>query len=64
MDMRGREKAMQPSDMVKHVTRFYETVTRYTTCTFLRMKLGDELQKRGVAPRIYESREEARRAVA
>jgi len=52
------------SDMVKHVTKFYETVTRYTTSTFLRMKLGDELQKRGVAPHIYESREEARRALA
>jgi len=51
------------SDMVKHVTKFYETVTRYTTSTFLRMKLGDELQKRGVAPHIYESREEARRAL-
>lgn len=51
------------SDMVKYVTKFYETVTRYTTSTFLRMKLGDELQKRGVAPHIYESREEARRAL-
>ena len=52
------------SDMVKYVTKFYETVTRYTTSTFLRMKLGDELQKRGVAPHIYESREEARKALA
>lgn len=52
------------SDMVKFATTFYESVTRYTTSTFLRMKLGDELQKRGVAPHIYESREEARRALA
>ena len=52
------------SDMVKYVTKFYATVTRYTTSTFLRMKLGDELQKRGVAPHIYESREEARKALA
>jgi propionate CoA-transferase len=51
------------SDMVKYATTFYESVTRYTTSTFLRMKLGDELQKRGVAPHIYESREEARRAL-
>jgi len=36
------------SDMVKFATTFYESVTRYTTSTFLRMKLGDELQKRGV----------------
>jgi propionate CoA-transferase len=52
------------SDRVKDVTEFYETVTRYTTSTFPRMKLGDGLQKRGVAPHIYESREEARRALA
>ena len=52
------------SDMVKGSARFYESVTRYTTSTFLRMKLGDELQKRGLAPHIYESREEARRALA
>lgn len=52
------------TDMVKVATTFYESVTRYTTSTFLRMKLGDELQKRGVAPHIYESREEARRALA
>jgi len=29
----------------------------------LRMKLGDELRKRGVAPHIYESKEEARKAL-
>ena len=52
------------TDMVKYATTFYESVTRYTTSTFLRMKLGDELQKRGLAPHIYESREEARRALA
>jgi len=52
------------SDMVKYVMQFYEGVTRYTTSTFLRMKLGDELQKRDLAPYIYESREEARKALA
>ena len=51
------------SDMVKYVMRFYKGVTRYTTSTFLRMKLGDELQKRGLAPYIYETREEARKAL-
>jgi len=50
-------------DMVKYVMQFYEGVTRYTTSTFLRMKLGDELQKRDLAPYIYESREEARKAL-
>jgi len=48
-------------EMVKYAAQYYENVTRYTTSTFLRMKLGDELQKRGVAPHIYESKEEARR---
>jgi propionate CoA-transferase len=48
------------SDMVKDlVDRFYSGVTRYTTSGFLRVKLGDALQKRHVAPHIYESAEEA-----
>jgi len=51
-------------EMVKYAAKFYESVTRYTTSTFLRMKLGDELQKRGVAPHIYESKEEARKVMA
>ena len=51
-------------EMVKYAAQYYESVTRYTTSTFLRMKLGDELQKRGVSPHIYESKEEARRAMA
>jgi propionate CoA-transferase len=52
------------SDMIKYVMRFYDRVTRYTTSTFLRMKLGDELQKRDLAPYIYETREEARKALS
>ena len=39
----------------------YSSVTRYTTSTFLHMKLGDALRQRDVAPHIYESPEEARR---
>ncbi|HET6461574.1 MAG TPA: hypothetical protein VFG29_12415 [Syntrophales bacterium] len=35
--------------------------SRYTTSTFLRMKLGDELAKREVAPHLYESKDEAHR---
>ena len=42
------------------VDRFYYRVTRYTTSSFLRLKLGDALQRRHVAPHIYESAEEAR----
>jgi propionate CoA-transferase len=52
------------TEMVKYlVDRHYSGVTRYTTSTFLRMKLGDALQKRDVAPHIYESREEAHQAL-
>ena len=48
------------SDMVKGLMdRFYASVTRYTTSSFLRMKLGDALAQRSVAPYIYESSEEA-----
>jgi propionate CoA-transferase len=41
------------------VARYYSDVTRYTTSSFLRMKLGDALQQRNVAAYIYESPEEA-----
>ncbi len=52
------------TEMVKGlVDRLYSGVTRYTTSAFLRMKLGGALEKRGVSPRIYESAEEARRAL-
>lgn len=45
------------------VDRFYTRVTRYTTSTFLRMKLGDALERRDVSPHIYESRTEAQQAL-
>jgi propionate CoA-transferase len=52
------------TEMVKYlVNKYYSEVTRYTTSTFLRMKLGDALQKRGVKPHIYESHEEAHKAL-
>ena len=41
------------------VDRYYLDVTRYTTSGFLRMKLGDALFRRGVAPHIYISAAEA-----
>jgi len=47
--------------MVKDLAgRYYAGVTRYTTSTFLRMKLGRALAARPLAPHIYESEEEAR----
>jgi propionate CoA-transferase len=39
--------------------RFYETVTRYTTSSFMRLKLSGHLTERGLAPHIYESHQEA-----
>lgn len=42
------------------VDRFYSGVSRYTTSGFLRIKLGEALEKRGVAAHIFESAEEAR----
>ncbi len=49
------------SEMVKGlVDRYYARVTRYTTSAFLRMKLGEFLEQRDVAPHIYESEKEAR----
>lgn len=41
------------------VENYFLRVSRYTTSAFLRLKLGASLEKRGVAPHIYESPEEA-----
>jgi propionate CoA-transferase len=47
--------------MVKGVVdRHYHDVTRYTSSTFLRMKLGEALEKRQIAARISATAEEAR----
>lgn len=48
------------SAMISSLTeRFYSGVSRYTTSGFLRIKLGEALEKRGVAAHIFESAEEA-----
>ena len=48
-------------DAVKELgDRYFHGVTRFTTSAFMRAKLGDSLSKRGVAPHIYESEEEAK----
>ena len=39
--------------------RHYASVTRYTTSSFMRLKLTRHLHHRGLAPHIYESRQEA-----
>ena len=42
---------------------YFLGVTRYATSAFMRAKLGDALEKRGVAPHIYESEDEAKGVV-
>ncbi|MBK7646929.1 MAG: acyl CoA:acetate/3-ketoacid CoA transferase [Betaproteobacteria bacterium] len=39
--------------------RHYHDVTRYTSNTFLRMKLGEALEKQKISPHLYESADEA-----
>ena len=49
------------SVMVRSLTdRYYSGVSRYTTSGFLRIKLGQALEGRGLAPHIFESADEAR----
>ena len=49
------------AEMVEDVvSRFYLGVTRFTTSTFMRAKLGAALGKRAVAPHIFESEAEAK----
>lgn len=46
--------------MVRHMEEnHYTRVTRYTTSAFMRMKLGEALNRRDVAPHIFESKEDA-----
>ena len=50
--------------MVKYLMdTYYKKATRFTTSAFLRMKLGEALQKRQVAPHIYETHREAQQAL-
>jgi propionate CoA-transferase len=51
-------------DAVKDIgERYFHGVTRFTTSAFMHAKLGESLTKRGVAPHIFESEEEAKAAV-
>jgi propionate CoA-transferase len=38
---------------------YYATTTRYATSAFLRLKMEEALTKRGVAPHVFERKEEA-----
>ena len=58
-DRAGAGRRMVGHGAVPDGSAIYTRVTRYTTSNFLRMKLGDALEERGVAPHIYESAQEA-----
>jgi propionate CoA-transferase len=45
------------------VDLYYRDVTRYSTSSFLRAKLGPALAARGVAPHLFETAKEARAAL-
>ncbi|MCF8030814.1 MAG: hypothetical protein K9K39_07965 [Desulfohalobiaceae bacterium] len=49
------------TEMLKRIAnKHFSCTTRYTTSIFLRKKLGESLQRRGLAPHIYEYAEEAK----
>ena len=49
------------AEMVRDIVgRFYTSVTRYTTSAFMRLKLGEALARRDMAPYVFETAEEAR----
>jgi propionate CoA-transferase len=51
-------------DMVRDLMqRHYHEVTRYASSTFLRMQLGEALARQSVAGQLYETLDEARRAL-
>lgn len=51
--------------MVRYMeANYYTTATRYTTSAFMRLKLGEALARRRVAPHIFETAEEAHAFVA
>jgi len=47
------------SVVLRLAERHYASVTRYTTSSFMRLKLTRQLHHRDLAPHIYESRQEA-----
>ncbi len=48
-------------DMIREaVDRYYLGVTRFTTSSFMRAKLGEALSRRNLSPHIFETEQEAR----
>lgn len=57
----GKERGLNRlARMVRYMeTHYYTTASRYTTSAFLRLKLGEALSRRRVAPHIFETSGEA-----
>jgi propionate CoA-transferase len=52
------------ADMIQYMLKHhYQTTARYSTSSFMRLKLGEALSKRGLQPHIFERAEEAHAAV-
>ena len=48
------------AELIQHLREhYYKTNTRYTTSTFMRLKMESALSKRGISPHIFERKEEA-----
>ena len=46
--------------MVRYlVDTYYSEISRYTTSAFMRLKLGEAIERRGVPPHIFERQDEA-----
>lgn len=51
-------------DSVKDIgEKYFHGVTRFTTSAFMRAKFGEQLEKRGVPPHIFESEGDAKGAI-
>ncbi|HZW04544.1 MAG TPA: CoA-transferase, partial [Anaerolineaceae bacterium] len=50
--------------MVKEVSRYYESVTRYSTNAFFRSQLASALARKEVDPQLFDCKDEAERALA
>ncbi len=52
------------TEMIRRLAKkYYTRVTRYTTNTFFRVRFGEALKKRKLPPDIYESHEQAKKAL-
>jgi propionate CoA-transferase len=52
------------ADMIEYMLKhYYKTTARYSTSSFMRLKMQEALSKRGLQPHIFERAEEAHAAL-